>query len=310
MSDKPHICWIALLTLLSLPQAARAAPAPGEAEAPGDAPHSIAQAAPARQPLGLSLEAGLATGYLFRGYNVFQSNAQLEPSLMIQPEVDWVIGRTGLTVGYWGAYQLTGDTIDANVDAGLGAEQGLYVHYEGSVTHALTLSGWLNWYFYPGATAEAAGAVFPCYLEPGAGARLQTAVGLGLDASFLWGLQSGISQYRYLYLNPYVDHTFEFLETLWLELRLGFGYKLFTEDASVVADNMFDVTMAATLTWFITDHYLRQGALRRGLDQPERARKDRRPGADHHREPGVRRRGGPRRRRGRGRGILISPDYL
>ncbi len=242
---------------------ARSAPAPGERHAPRDAPlRDVARDAPhgsrkvvaAARPLGLSFELGLATAYVFRGSNVFQADSQLDPTLLIQPEVDWVIGRTGFTVGWWSVYQLTGDNADANEEAGLGAEQGLYVHYERALTGALTLAAWLNWYFFPVATEEAAGVDFPCYLEPGAGLHLQTAIGLGLDLSYLAGLQSGISQYSYLYLNPYADHTFELADTLWLELKLGLGYKLFAEDPSTVTNNMFDVQLKATLTWSLTRH--------------------------------------------------------
>ncbi len=270
MNNTARFCTtISLLTALAVAPAAHAAPAPGDRNAPRDAPQGDAASdAPfvgaklepvKRRPLGLSLELGLASGFLFRGYNVFQSSGQLDPTLTIQPEIDWVIGETGITVGYWGLYQLTGDDVETHIDGGSGAEQGLYVHYARPLTGALTLSAWLSWYFYPGATEEAAGAVFPCYLEPGAGIHLRTLVGLGMDLSFLGGLQSGISQYSYLYLNPYVDHTFELLDTLWIEARLGFGYKLFTEDPSVVADNMFDVTAAATLTWVIGGRFYAKG---------------------------------------------------
>ena len=239
---------VALAVVLALPAAARADQAPGEESAPMDEPGGGRGAEAPRA--GLSMELELATGYIFRGDNVFQSGSQLNPTLLIQPAVDWSIGETGLTVGYWSVYQLTGDNIDANIEAGSGAEQGLYVHYRHQLTDAFSLILWLNGYFYPAATEESAGTDFPCYLEPGAGILMDTfLVGIGLDVSVLVGLQDAISGRSYLYLNPYIDRLFELREDqLWLELRAGFGYKVLTEDATVVVDNIFDLQLSAKIT--------------------------------------------------------------
>lgn len=246
---------LALTTCLALLAApARANAAPGDAPA-FDAPSlgDKGTGETASRKIGLNVELELATAFIFRGYNLFGAGAQQDQHLMLTPAVDWAIFDSGFTVGYWGSYQLTGDNIEANIDAAVGAEQGLYAHYERELAQNLTLSGMLVWYFYPAAGEATNGVSFPCILEPGVGLRYFKGVGMGLNLSYLAALQSELSAISYLYINPVLDRMFELHRVLYLQLQLGFGVKVFTGRPETVPDNMFDVTTSAILIWNITD---------------------------------------------------------
>ncbi|MBU1238084.1 hypothetical protein KJ865_00110, partial [Myxococcota bacterium] len=80
--------------------------------------------------LGLNAELQVSSAYVFRGLNVFQKTSQMNQNMLLAPGVTWSVFETGITIGYWGAYQLTGDNRSLNTDVGLNLEQDLYVTYE------------------------------------------------------------------------------------------------------------------------------------------------------------------------------------
>ncbi|MBW2524117.1 MAG: hypothetical protein JRI23_08075 [Deltaproteobacteria bacterium] len=202
----------------------------------------------ASEPKGVNLDVGFATAYVFRGWNVFQEDSQLDPHGMIAPGLSWRIGDSNVTVGYWAAYQLTGTNIGATTDEALNAEQDLYVTYDLELPNDLAMAFGLTAYVYPAADPDVMGAAVPLYLEPSVGVTYSTAVDLGLSVHYLAGLQDqpSIWGYSYLYLHPTVGKSFDLNEHLALDLGLGYGFKLFNEGIEG-RDNVHDVTVTGAL---------------------------------------------------------------
>jgi len=194
--------------------------------------------------LGLTVELGLHSAYVFRGLNLFRDSAQLDPNLLLAPGVSWSIFDTGLTLGWWGAFQLTGDDIDGNVDAGVGMEQDLYLLYELGLPYDLTLNAGVFAYLYPAADEKVAGATFPAYLEPQAGLTWSSVVDLSLTVTYLVGVQevAAIRDCSYLYVSPKVAKSFELLPWVGLEAALSYGFKLFRV-GNDGQDNVHDLTL-------------------------------------------------------------------
>ena len=53
----------------------------------------------ARESIGLNLDLGFATAYVFRGANVFQEDGQMNQNMLIAPGITWSIFDTGLSIG-------------------------------------------------------------------------------------------------------------------------------------------------------------------------------------------------------------------
>jgi hypothetical protein len=202
----------------------------------------------ASEEMGLNLDVGFATAYVYRGWNVFQREFQTDPHMLLAPGATWAIGDSGVTVGYWAAYQLTGANTGANTDGALNAEQDLFVTYDLELPQDVTMSFGLTAYAYPVADAAVIGASVPLYFEPAIAWTYATAVDLGLAVSYLAGVQNqpDIWGLSYLYLNPSVAKSLELSENLGLELGLGYGFKLFNEGIEG-RDNVHDVTLTAAL---------------------------------------------------------------
>jgi len=194
------------------------------------------------EALGLSFELGMATAYVFRGWNVFQQGSQSDQNALIAPGISYQLAGTGVTLGYWGGLQLTGDNISSNNDIGLGLEQDLYLGYEITLLDALSLGGGLIYYFYPFADAEAAGTSVPSYLEPYASVSYSWHVDVGLNIAYLAGLQEAVSLARYLYINPTVARHFDLHPGIGFDVGVGLGFKLFNEP-EVVTDNSLDALL-------------------------------------------------------------------
>lgn len=209
-------------------------------------PQELEQEVDTEQPLGIDAELGYASAYVFRGFNVFQENGQMDQHMLIAPGISWSIFDTGLTVGYWGAFQISGGNknIRDNIDGGLGAEQDLYLTYEFAITDALTAGAGVFYYFYPGADEDLTGASVPMYLEPGANVSYSTVLDLGLNVSYFLGLQDepGIRGISYLYINPTVGKSFELGSRVGLDVSAGYGFKLFKE-GNDGAGNVHDVLL-------------------------------------------------------------------
>ncbi len=84
----------------------------------------------AAEEIGLNLDVGFATAYVFRGWNMFQKDSQMDPHMLLAPGASWAIGDSGVTVSYWSAYQLTGTNMSANTDGALNDEQDLILTYD------------------------------------------------------------------------------------------------------------------------------------------------------------------------------------
>ncbi|MBM4319724.1 MAG: hypothetical protein FJ125_07140 [Deltaproteobacteria bacterium] len=195
--------------------------------------------------LGLNIDLGFATAYLWRGANLFMTEAQGDQNMMLAPGVTYTLGESGLWVGWWSAWQVSGSGIQEYIDAGTGAEQDLMVGYSHELSDSLGLAAGLTWYFYPLAEKEAAGTSTPSYLEPNVGLRWAGPLELGLTVAYYHGLQEELSAYRHLYLNPSAGRSFALGERVELQTNLGFGYKVFNEGE--VEDNIYDVLLKVAL---------------------------------------------------------------
>jgi hypothetical protein len=228
--------------LASPPTAPAAAPAPTEAltEETGDEAEG--------EGVGVNIELLYATAYVFRGLNLFQDTRQLDPHMLLAPTISWSIADTGLTLGYWSAYQITGQNIGDNVDAGVNVEQDLYVTFDLELPHDMALAFSFQGYLYPAADPAVAEATMPTYLEPGVAFTYASVVDLGVALSYLAGVQDtpSISDYRYLYINPRVGKSFELSDEVGLELAAGYGFKYFNT-GNEGRDNIHDLLLSAAL---------------------------------------------------------------
>jgi hypothetical protein len=197
-----------------------------------------------RRTIGLSLTLTYATAYVFRGYNVFQDSSQMDQRGLIAPGISWSIFDTGLTLGYWGAFQLYGENRRALVDGALGHEQDLFVTYDFEIVEgALSGSAGLYWYFYPFADPDVTGVRFPSYLEPVASLTVSTVVDVSLEVAYMH--QVG-TPWWVVYVHPSVSRDFQLHPMLTLGLTFGFGYKAFS-DPLTTTDNVWDVTLDVEL---------------------------------------------------------------
>jgi hypothetical protein len=221
---------------------------PVDAEA-GARPRRIVREPSEELELEMSLE--FASAYVFRGYNVFQAEEQREQKWVQRPLVVWNAPGTGFSLGYAGAYQLSGGNLVSNVAVGLGAEQDLFASYELGHGERWGLTSEIVGVAYPAADKRDAGTSTPFFvtmsLEPRYRHRLFFYVG------YLQGFRHGPLDRDQLYLNPRVEKRFAFGERFELALQLGAGMKILSTDLGVVRDNMFDVLATATLYYALND---------------------------------------------------------
>jgi hypothetical protein len=235
------------------------------AEAAGEAPAAeAATEAPAEAPagaeaggeesesegLGLTLTAGVSSIYNWRGKNLFAEEKLNDQNALFSIGASYAIGD--FSISYWGGYQILGDNLGDNIDAGIGAEQDILFGWESEVAENVTLATTLALYFYPLAKEEIAGTAFPFYLEPSAVVTYSTAVDLKLGLFYYYGIQSALEIDRYLYVNPGIEKSIELGETLGLDLAGAFGLKVPTGDAAKDAydgNNSQDAVVSAALPW-------------------------------------------------------------
>lgn len=235
--------------------AAKAEP-PAKAETPTAEPAAQAEpakpaeptapAAPARTEddgVGLDLDLAFESAYVFRGLVVFGTDGgpQNAARPFLAPSIAWSLGDTGLSVGYWGAYQIVGEDISDNIDGGLGAETDLYVAFEKDLTDSLSMSALFTAFLYPMADEEAAGETNPTWIEPLLGIAYSSAIDVGLNVSWFASFQEAYESGNYVYVNPTLGKTFE-LKGTEAELSAGFGYKVFYDDSDI-EDNVYDVLL-------------------------------------------------------------------
>lgn len=213
-------------------------------------------AAPAEQPPPtLNLDLGLSSVYVFRGLNMFQKSSQSDQHAFLAPSLTVnVPGTNGLTLNYWGAYQIAGSNIKEKLDGGTGAENDLTVSYARKMGDKLTGGAGLTSYIYPAAKKDVAGTRVPLYLEPFVFAALAAALDVGVKVTYMHGVQEAVSAYRYVYFNPTLAKTFELSKRVSLTPSASFGYKLFTDRSTPVSDaNTVDVLVGLALPVTLTD---------------------------------------------------------
>jgi hypothetical protein len=217
--------------------------APAAAQAPGQPPPTpppTSTPAAAPEPIGLTLGVGVETAYYFRGLNVFKADSQRDMHGLFEPSLTYAVPGTGLSLGYWGGYQVNGGNSTDLIAAGIGHEQDVIVRYAGELVKGLTLAGILTGYLYPFADEEVVGTAVPTYLEPGLSLTYAGPLDLGLAISYMAGVQDALANGRYLYLNPTVGKVFDLSGIADLAMGVGFGFKLYNYP-SRMPDNRFDV---------------------------------------------------------------------
>lgn len=216
-----------------------------------DGPVARGAAASRGQQPEFELSIDLMSAYVFRGYNVFQSESQGEQKWVQRPRVIYTVPQTGLSLGYAAANQISGDNLVSNVSAGLGAEQDVFASYAFARRERFGVEAELAVVGYPAADSRVVGTSAPYFfsfsVEPRYRHRLF--LYLGYIASFHKGPLEGSQGY----INPRFEKRFDFGDSVELELQFGAGMKILQTDLSVVRDNMFDVLGTATLYYALTD---------------------------------------------------------
>jgi hypothetical protein len=200
--------------------------------------------------LNLDLEA--ASAYVWRGINVFGED-QSSQAFSILPSISATFGA--LSLGYWGAFQLSGDNKGALVDSGVGGQNNLILKYSDWIDEDLAYSAMLTYWFYPFADEEVTGTATPMYLEPGFGISYLAGADLGLYLGYYRGLQTVTEPASFLYINPSIGKTFDLSGDLRLALGLSAGYKVFTNDPPV-EDRVFDLGLNLSLGIPLSDAYI------------------------------------------------------
>lgn len=205
---------------------------------------------PAGELLNLDLE--LASAYVWRGINMFGVD-QNSQTFAAFPALTAVFGQ--LSLGYWGAFQLSGDNKSDLVDSGRGAQNNFILKYSGSLAEDLAYSAMLTYWLYPFADEEVAGTSTPMYLEPGFGISYLAGADLGLYVGYYRGLQDVTAPASFLYISPSVGKTIPVTSDLGLALSLSAGYKVYTEDPPV-EDHVFDLGLNASIAIPFDDTYI------------------------------------------------------
>lgn len=200
----------------------------------------------------LNVDVEVASAYVWRGINVFGVDQNTQ-ALSVLPSVSATFGA--LSLGYWGAFQLSGDNKSALVDSGVGAQNNLVLKYGGALDDGLAYSAMLTYWFYPFADEEVAGTATPMYLEPGFGISYLAGADLGLYVGYYRGLQEVTEPASFLYINPSIGKRFPLGDDLGLALGLSGGYKVFTSDPPA-EDRAFDLALNVSLAIPFEDAYI------------------------------------------------------
>jgi hypothetical protein len=200
----------------------------------------------------LNIDVEAASAYVWRGINMFGVDQNTQ-AFSLFPSVSATFGN--LTLGYWGAFQLSGDNKSALVDAGVGGQNNLVLKYSGSIDEDLAYSAMLTYWFYPFADEEVAGTSTPMYLEPGFGISYLAGVDLGLYVGYYRGLQAVTEPASFLYISPSLGKTFSVSDDLGLAVGLSAGYKVFTNDPPT-EDRAFDLALNVSLAIPLGDAYI------------------------------------------------------
>jgi len=242
-------------TPAALPSGPVPAPEPAPTHPPSDRGVAVARARWERPNKLLNVDVEGASAYVWRGINVFgeQQNTQ---AFSVFPSLTATFG--GLSLGYWGAFQLSGDNKSTLVDQGVGGQNNLILKYNGYLDNGLVYSAMLTYWLYPFADEQVAGTATPMYLEPGVGLSYLAGADLGLYVGYYRGLQAVTEPASFLYINPSVGKTFSLNEDLGFALGLSAGYKVFTNDPPA-KDRAFDLALNLSLAIPFNDMYITPG---------------------------------------------------
>jgi hypothetical protein len=239
-------------TPAALPSGPVPAPEPSPTAPPSDRVTSEYRRARDNPGKLLNLDVEAASAYVWRGINMFGVN-QNSQVFSVLPSLTATLGP--VSIGYWGAFQLSGDNKSALVDSGVGAQNNLVLKYNGWLDENLAYAAMLTYWVYPFADADVAGTDTPMYIEPGAGISYLTGADLGLYVGYYRGLQSATEPASFLYINPSIGKTFALNPDIGLALGLSAGYKIFTNDPPT-KDRAFDVGLNVSLAIAYNDMYI------------------------------------------------------
>jgi hypothetical protein len=200
----------------------------------------------------LNIDVEGASAYVWRGINMFGVNQNTQV-FSVLPSVTATFGA--LSLGYWGAFQLSGDNKSALVDSGVGGQNNLILKYSGWGDDDLAYSAMLTYWFYPFADEEVAGTATPMYIEPGAGISYLAGADLGLYVGYYRGLQTVTEAASFLYINPSIGKTLPLSADLGLALSMSAGYKVFTNDPQT-EDRAFDLGLNVSVAIPFSDTYV------------------------------------------------------
>jgi hypothetical protein len=200
----------------------------------------------------VNIDVEAASAYVWRGVNMFGVDQNTQ-AFSLFPSVTATLGQ--LSLGYWGAFQLSGDNRSALVDAGVGNQNNFILKYSGSLDNGLAYSASLTHWIYPSADEEVAGTSTPMYLEPGAGISYLAGADLGLYVGYYRGLQAATEPASFVYINPSIGKTFGISEDFGLAVGLSGGYKVFTNDPPS-EDRAFDLALNISAAIPFDDAYI------------------------------------------------------
>ena len=242
-------------TSAALPSGPVPAPEPAPTSPPTDRGVASERGRWGRQDQMLNIDVEGSSAYVWRGINVFgeQQNTQ---AFSVFPSLTATFGR--ISLGYWGAFQLSGDNKSELVDRGVGGQNNFILKYNSYFDNGLVYSAMLTYWIYPFANEEVAGTATPMYLEPGVGLSYLAGADLGLYVGYYRGLQDVIQPNSFLYINPSIGKTFSLNEDLGLALGLSAGYKVFTDDPPA-KDRAFDLALNVSLAIPFNNMYITPG---------------------------------------------------
>lgn len=184
--------------------------------------------------LGCTVDVGAATAYAARGLNLFQARAQQDVAGLVAPSLDCGLGDSGVSVGWLGAFQISGAGAAALVDDGVGAENDVYVVLERELSDTVVVGAALTAIVYPLAQGE-----LPVYLEPAAHVTWSPGVDLDLELVYSAGVHGAEGVAPYLYVHPTIGREFELGTVATLQLGAGAGWKGYPV-GEAPTDNMWD----------------------------------------------------------------------
>jgi hypothetical protein len=239
-------------TPAALPSGPVPAPEPAPTAPPTDRGTETSRSGGGRPSTLLNIDVEGASAYVWRGINMFGVNQNTQ-ALSVFPSLTLTSGA--LSLGYWGAFQLSGDNKSALVDSGVGGQNNFSLKYSGWGEDGLAYSAMVTYWVYPFADEEVAGTATPMYIEPGAGISYLVGADLGLYVGYYRGLQAVTEGASFLYINPSIGKTFPLSDDLGIALSLSGGYKIFTNDPQT-EDRALDLALNASVAIPFDDTYI------------------------------------------------------